>query len=325
MSTYSPFGGHHHHGHRHSHDHHGHHHHTHSFDNWRTHNDFQSIDRSLQRIDSDLRFRNLLLYAGSQRGPANSAGAGCLGVVLFVGIACVPVFILMSLLSSPLTSHTGNQANADASGPSFRADDNNRPKLADRPQQPTEQKSAARSDSAISKQTADQRKQIKANEKSGPATSFSIRSIRLADTLCQGGPRTREELIEKFKTAKDVEFTEALAIAAAKLTGDWQAKVREAFAIRLTRMTAATLTDYLRDPNREIRRAAALACGTKESKAHIHELIRLLADDDSLVAQGARVSLKRITGLDHGPDIGVAPKDRITSVLAWRAWEQTQQ
>lgn len=323
MHTYSPFGGHHHHGHFHGHHHHNHHF-SHTLDNWRTHNDLQSIDRDLQRIDSDLRLRNWLLYARSPGGSANSAGDGCLGFMLLVAGGCVALVVLISLIGSAVRPIKGNQADADAKVAGFAANDN-RPKLADSRQQQTEQKSAARSDSAVGKQTADQRKQIKASEKSGPATSFSIRAIKLADTLCQGGPRTREELIENFKTEKDVEFTEALAIAAAKLTGDWQAKVREALAIRLTRMTAATLTDYLHDPNREIRRAAALACGTKESKAHIHELIRLLADDDSLVVQAARASLKRITGLDHGPDIGVAPKDRITSVLAWRAWEQTQQ
>ncbi len=130
----------------------------------------------------------------------------------------------------------------------------------------------------------------------------------------------QRKLLETYRDAKGGEYTEALAQIAARLSDDPQAQARDALASRLTRMKAATLNEFLRDRDREIRRAAALACGAKGDKAHAPELIRLLADTDAGVIQAARGGLKQLSGQDFGPETTASPADKSRAVLAWRKW-----
>jgi hypothetical protein len=133
--------------------------------------------------------------------------------------------------------------------------------------------------------------------------------------------------MKKYQETKGGEYTDALARAAGKLSGEAQTQAREALAQRLTRMTAVTLTDLMRDRDRELRRAAALAVAAK-GKDRLSEfapsLIRLVADDEAIVAQAARATLKSLTDQDFGPEAGAGPADRGKALVAWRNWWQKQ-
>jgi hypothetical protein len=148
-------------------------------------------------------------------------------------------------------------------------------------------------------------------------------AVGLAKALIEAGDAERPGLIEKYRETKGAEYTDALARAAAKLTGETQTQVREALAQRLTRMKPNTLIDLMKEPDRELRRAAALACGSKR-KDQLPELadalIRLVADEDGFVAQSARASLKKLTDQDFGPAAGAPAADRVQAVTAWRKW-----
>jgi len=151
-------------------------------------------------------------------------------------------------------------------------------------------------------------------------------SARLSAELVRAPGARQGELIEEFKTHKGPEYTEALVGAIHKLDGETREKVRDALAERLTRMTAATLRDRLQDPDREMRSAAALACGMKEDKTFVPDLINLLTDPDGRVAQAARVALESLTGKKgFGPRMGASPDQRAEAAAKWRAWWRKQQ
>lgn len=147
---------------------------------------------------------------------------------------------------------------------------------------------------------------------------------RLANTLIAAGASDRDDLIAKYRDTKGGEYTDALARAASKLTGDNQTRVRDALAQRLTRMTSNTLNELMRDRDRELRRAAALATAAKGKDRFAEfadNLILLIADDDAAVVQAARVSLKALTDQDFGPEAASANGDRgKAAAAAWRAW-----
>ncbi|MBO0700058.1 MAG: hypothetical protein J2P46_16790 [Zavarzinella sp.] len=148
-------------------------------------------------------------------------------------------------------------------------------------------------------------------------------AVKLANALVDARAGELGALIEKYRDTKGSEYTDALARAAAKLTGEAQGQVREALAERLTRMKPGTLVAYMADPDRELRRAAALACGSKrkEQFAEVAEaLIRLVADEDGSIAQAARASLKKLTDEDFGPEAGASAGDRLKALTAWRKW-----
>ena len=141
-----------------------------------------------------------------------------------------------------------------------------------------------------------------------PGTSAS-----LAEELLKAPDGERKAILEKIRTAKGVEFTEALAGAIPKLGGNARKQARETLALRLARMKAETLADYLQDESAEIRRAAALACATKDVKAMVPLIIPLLKDPERIISSAARDSLKQLTGRD----LGDSPE-------AWEAWWKKQ-
>jgi HEAT repeats len=160
-----------------------------------------------------------------------------------------------------------------------------------------------------------------------PAKDAAV-DTKLGEALVSAAPGERDTLIAKYRDApRGSEYTDALAYAAMKLSGDGQEKVREALVQRLTRWTPNTLIEYMKDPNRELRRAAAVAAGAK-GKDRLREvadaLIKLTADDESMVAQAARTSLKALTDQDFGPDAGASPADRGKALIAWRKWWEGQ-
>jgi uncharacterized protein (TIGR03067 family) len=143
---------------------------------------------------------------------------------------------------------------------------------------------------------------------------------RLSALLVQAAPVERDALLEKFKESKGTVHTQALAAAIPQLTGPMKTKARDALAERMARMTAATLIDKLQDADREIRRAAALACAMKEEKKLIPNLIQLLEDAEPPVVRAAHVALKALTGQDFGPEADASRAERATVIAAWKSW-----
>jgi len=127
-------------------------------------------------------------------------------------------------------------------------------------------------------------------------------------------PAARPALIEKLRDSKGTAFTDALALAAVRLSGEPQQQVREAMVKRLSRMTAATLREMLTDENAEIRLGAAGAAGAKEDRQLIPALIEVLMDKNGAVASSAHVSLKRLSGKEFPA----------TAISVWREWWKSQ-
>jgi hypothetical protein len=146
---------------------------------------------------------------------------------------------------------------------------------------------------------------------------------KLVDALIVAGPVDREVMLAKYRDEKGGEYSDALAQAAAKLKGDRQTEARDALVQRLTRMKPNTLIDYMKDRDRELRRAAVLAAASK-GKDRLHEIAEALiartADEDPNVSQAARTSLKKLTDQDFGPESGDSASDRAKAMLAWRKW-----
>lgn len=161
-----------------------------------------------------------------------------------------------------------------------------------------------------------------------PSTAETDKGGKLAAALIAAEAAERAELLKQYRDTKGGEYTDALARAAAKMTGEAQTQTREALATRLTRMTSTTLNDLMRDRDRELRRGAALAAAAK-GKERFSEfsasLIRLVADDEAMVSQAARATLKSLTGQDFGPESGAGPADRGKALVAWRNWLEKNQ
>jgi hypothetical protein len=143
---------------------------------------------------------------------------------------------------------------------------------------------------------------------------------RLSNEFVRAAGDDQEKMLTKLKTSKGVVYTEALAGSIPLLKGSIKTKARDALAGRLTRMSADTLRDKLKDDNLEIRRAAALACALKKSKGHIPDLIGLLEDPEVPVALAAHQALMDLTGKDFGPEADATRAERKEAVSKWKAW-----
>lgn len=137
-------------------------------------------------------------------------------------------------------------------------------------------------------------------------------ATQLAADLVHATGSKRSQQLDRLRTGKGGRFTQALAVAVPRLEEPDRGKVRDALAERLTRMSAATLRSYLGDENREIRSAAALACGMKEDRAFVPDLILLLQDKDTRVARAADVALQHLTN------------QKLKTAADWQKWWQTE-
>jgi hypothetical protein len=142
----------------------------------------------------------------------------------------------------------------------------------------------------------------------------------LGARLVKAAPAQRDALLAQMRDAKGADFTEALAEAIPRLNGPARVQAQDALAMRLSRMNADTLRDKLRDDNREVRRAAALACVMREEKSRVPDLITLLKDADASVARAAHVALRELTGQDFGPAADAGPTARDQAIGQWKAW-----
>ncbi len=160
-----------------------------------------------------------------------------------------------------------------------------------------------------------------------PPATETDKGGKLATALVNASAAERADLLILYRNSKGGEYTDALARAATKMTGEALAQVRDALAQRLTRMTISTLNDFMKDGDRELRRSSALAAGSK-NKDRIAELaptlIRLIGDDEPMVVQAARASLRSLSGQDFGPEAGSTPGERGKAQLAWRGWWEGQ-
>jgi hypothetical protein len=148
---------------------------------------------------------------------------------------------------------------------------------------------------------------------------------KMAKEVVQASGAKQDKLIEQYRDAKGVTYTEALAGAIPHLSGEAKLKARDALAERLSRMKADTLTNYLKDDEAEIRRAAALACALKESKAHVPQLIDMLRETDPVVERAVLAALKDLTGQNFGPPANANAEQRDKAVAAWKEWWAKQQ
>jgi hypothetical protein len=148
---------------------------------------------------------------------------------------------------------------------------------------------------------------------------------KLAKEVVQATGAKQDKLIEQYRDAKGVTYTEALSGAIPHLSGEAKLKARDALAERLARMKADTLTNYLKDEEAEIRRAAALACALKESKAHVPQLIEMLRETDPVVERAVLAALKDLTGQNFGPPANATAEQRDKAVAAWKEWWARQQ
>jgi hypothetical protein len=156
-------------------------------------------------------------------------------------------------------------------------------------------------------------------EAAPPSRASDPEAARLSNELVNAPAASQEQVLEKLRDSKGALYTEALTDAILRLTGAAKSKARDALAERFTRMTAKTLKDKMEDSEAEVRRAAALACGMKDDKTLLPQLIELLQDKEPVVMRAAHAALKSLSGEDFGPADG-NPGDLKRAVDAWKAW-----
>ena len=99
---------------------------------------------------------------------------------------------------------------------------------------------------------------------SSSAEDFDKEVARFSAALVSASADARAGILAQLRDSKGGVYTEALARTAGKMTGEAQRETRFALAKRLTRMTANTVREMLKDPNRELRCGAATACASSE-------------------------------------------------------------
>jgi hypothetical protein len=164
-----------------------------------------------------------------------------------------------------------------------------------------------------------------ATEKDPETLRMETEAARMAEAAVEAAGAKQDHLIESLRDKKGAPYTRALAGAIAKLDGEARKKAREALADRLTRMTAATLGEMLKDEDLEVRRAAALAVAMKEDNTHLARLIELLDDRETTVSRAAYAALKSLTGQDFGPAADASRAEKASAIAAWKAWWKQQE
>jgi hypothetical protein len=144
---------------------------------------------------------------------------------------------------------------------------------------------------------------------------------QIAADLVKAPPAKQPALLQKLRDGRGVAYTKALAEVIPQLTTSTaRAQAREALAERLSRMTSDTLRDKFQDKDEEIRRAAALACATKEDKSFVPDLIGLLRDPEPIVVRAAHAALKALTSQDFGPAADASKAQRERAIAGWQDW-----
>jgi len=145
-------------------------------------------------------------------------------------------------------------------------------------------------------------------------------TTRLVDTYLAAAPDRRARLLAEYRDGKGSDYSYALAVIIDRLAAGDRTAVRDAFQLRMTRMTDATLDGYLADQHPEVRRAALLGLALRESKSSVPRMIDLLRDPQPVVARAAYAALKHVSGQDHGPPLNATEADLEKAVADWRDW-----
>ncbi len=83
---------------------------------------------------------------------------------------------------------------------------------------------------------------------------------------------------------------------------------------------APALAEYLGDAHRELRVAATIALASCGTRASVLPLLRVLADKDPLVAQGAAMALENLTGYREPFNPFLPEAERWQAIDGWKAW-----
>lgn len=145
-------------------------------------------------------------------------------------------------------------------------------------------------------------------------------SEQLADDLARAARERRQDLLTKYRDGKGVHYTEALAFAGARASGDARREIRETLVDRLARMKETSLVKYLEDEDAEIRRAAPLALARRANKSAIGSIIGLLLDPQPSVERAAHAALCGLSGEDFGPGVNATEAEKTEAALRWRKW-----
>jgi HEAT repeat protein len=130
-----------------------------------------------------------------------------------------------------------------------------------------------------------------------PHAHAEAEGVRLAAALRKAPPDQREQLLARYRDAKEGHYTEGLAHAIPHVPAKFQEKVRAALVDRLARLPADEIRADLEGEG-ELRRAAARACVRKADAEMIPDLIALLTDTDLDVREAAHQALRRLMGDD---------------------------
>ena len=157
-----------------------------------------------------------------------------------------------------------------------------------------------------------------------PHATAEAEGLRLSTILRRTLPDQRDQLLARYRDAKEEHYSEALANAIPHFTGKFQEKVRTTLVERLARQSPEQIRAHLQDEDPELHRAAALACIRKADADMVPELIELLLDSEAELADGAHAALKRISGEDFGPAADAVQEDRINAMTKWHEWQRTR-
>jgi hypothetical protein len=156
------------------------------------------------------------------------------------------------------------------------------------------------------------------------ATGEIEEAERLAAALLQTDADHRLTLVAKYRDSKGAQYSEALAIATARLSGEERQTLRQVLAERMARMKNTTLGQYLEDEDAELRRAAALGLSLRKSTAHFGRIIGLLMDSDPAVERAAHTALVSLSGEDFGPQVNATEEEKRQAATRWQTWWDTR-
>lgn len=152
-----------------------------------------------------------------------------------------------------------------------------------------------------------------------PHAHAEAEGARMAAALRAAHADQREQLMARYRDAKEEHYTEGLAHAIANVSGKLQEKVRMALVERLARLSADELRAHLESEG-EMRLAAARACIRKADAEMISDLIELLAEGNAEIAAGAHKALRQLTGENLGTPVEGTQDEREAAVAKWREW-----
>jgi hypothetical protein len=142
----------------------------------------------------------------------------------------------------------------------------------------------------------------------------------LADRLVKVSLEQRKDLLKEYGATLGVEYTEAIAHAIPRLSADARKEARQTLAQRLSDRLETTLLGYLEDSDAEIRRAAVLALGMRDSKETVAAVAQLLLDPNPSVVRATCASLRSLTGEDYGPPPNATEEEKQDALKKYQGW-----